>query len=516
MNRLYFGFILIFFFISFSLVAKEGEININYNGTVRSRTFFLGRDVLLNRVSPTSPIYSKESEIDQRNSNAYDLYQSELEARKTGKPSVLSPHKENLQYQDAWLSMNINFIFSQYVDALWGFRVGNIIWGGKPQNTSSPNSPYVLGGGSGGEMGLGETAGVNLQTNFLYMNFKTPSQHMNTRVGLQLFSSVRGRVLYAQGTGIKMTKDINRYHINLIGGWMRARERSFLDRDGNGFSDKNFVNVNVYFLSARLNYFHFMKNELYTYYQQDSDPNDPSQETGVLSWHGFYNEFNFKKYSFVVHGILNQGKVRSLNPVRDETGAAIFDKTDRHRIKGGMLDLEFSYFFDNQTSLNFITVATSGRPGAETDGVDASYRGNGFRTLYPGFSISNVAIDWTGGYAIFGTGSLGVPLSGLAEYGTYVTFPLFRLKATLGYYQLHALKSPHIENNRYFNTENYKNTSTYFGQEYNFDLRWMVLGNLYLIFRSGYFVVGDGLKALNDTLYGSSIREAFLSAEVKF
>ena len=37
-----------------------------------------------------------------------------------------------------------------------------------------------------------------------------------------------------------------------------------------------------------------------------------------------------------------------------------------------------------------------------------------------------------------------------------------------------------------------------------------------LLFRSGYFEPGNGLKALNDSRIGSYIKEAFISAEYKF
>lgn len=70
--------------------------------------------------------------------------------------------------------------------------------------------------------------------------------------------------------------------------------------------------------------------------------------------------------------------------------------------------------------------------------------------------------------------------------------------------------------NRDYNFLYGKRTSTFLGQEYNFNVRWNVLSDFQLLFRSGYFEPGDGLKALNDSRIGSYIKEAFVSAEYKF
>lgn len=505
---------LILFFILFSfsaLLAADTGIKIKYSGSFRVRSFLLGRDLLLDRQTSTEPIYNRELELQQQTEDARQLIEDEITERLKGNPSLITPHKEKLQFHDSRVLLNIDFITSKYFDALWGFQVGNIPFGGNKVSSTDRSSPSIIGAGSGGE--IDQTPGVNLQTNFLYINAKIPQQSFSTRVGLQLFTSARGRVLYARGTGIRFNKDFNDHNLSFELGGIRGRERLFYDSDSNDFNDKSPVSLNVYYWKAKMNLLPNIRNEVYTYYSQDSDNTDSNQETGVLFWHGLYNEFNFRKYSFVVHGILNQGRLRSLNPVRDEEGNAIFNKTDKHSIKGGLLDLSFTYFFPEKRSLSFILIGSTGRPGYEKDGLEASYRGNGYRHLYPGFGISNIAIDWAGGYALFSADDM----NGLYEFGLSYEFLVFnRVQAKLGIYQLRSILSPHIENNRNFNVYHLKKTSTYFGNEVNLDLRWNVFSDLQLIFRSAHFRAKDGLKALNDSLYGRFINEAFLTAQITF
>ena len=122
-------------------------------------------------------------------------------------------------------------------------------------------------------------------------------------------------------------------------------------------------------------------------------------------------------------------------------------------------------------------------------------------------------MDFTGGYALFNARTM----TGLNNIGTNYTFLAFGpYQFTLGYYQVYSSLSPKIENNRVFNFENGYRTSTYFGQEYNLNMRWNIYRDLQFIFRSGYFIAGDGLYTYLDTRQGSIIREAFFTLEHRF
>jgi hypothetical protein len=489
---------------------------INYNGNIRTRGFLLGKDFLTERQTPTTP-YNRETFIEEESIKVLNKVNDEIQARIKGEPSTVTPSKEKLNFYDAWILMNIDYMISENLDALWGFRAGNIVLGGRPQSRTNLDAPLVMGPGSGGQMGLGETAGVNVQTTFLYMNFKVPSYLMSFRLGIQLFTSVRGRVIYTRGGGASFNKDYTKYKMSLQGGWIRSKERTFVDRDANSYADKYYMSTNVYFLKLKNDYLGWYKNEIYTYYYQDTDYTDANREHGYLGWVGFFNEFTLQKYNLVLHGIYNYGKLRTARAINDDKGKLVFTAMDRHYIKGGLADVELSYRIDNNTTVGFLGMAATGRPGNEQDGVSSSLRGNGFKSLYPGFTISNMAIDWIGGYALFATGSFNAPLTGMIEAGTYLNFLLFeKLQTTVGYYRLYSFKSPHIENNRYFNEANFRRTSNYFGQEVNLNFRLPVFSGFQLTFRSGYLIPGDGYRAYIDSLYGSYIKEAFLSADSFF
>lgn len=509
-NILFFFYLLLT--ISFPLIGQEedSDTKMKFSGSFRTRGFGLGRDILLERQTLTTPIYNKEKELQSANEKSNQIIQKEIDQLKLGKPSTLTRQKENLSFYDSRFLFNLNFSTSKYVEGLWGMQVGDINFGGRGLPTAGPGGydPNIVGPRSGGERG---SDSVNVQTNFLMMNFKIPEYGFQTRVGLQLFSSVGGRVLFSTGTGINMIKSFQFLRLGWEGGMLRARERSLLDSDNNGFADKRYQKTNIFFNRLKMDYFRNYKTEIYTYGLSDKDSTD--NEIGELYWNGFYNEFNYSKISLILHGVYNSGVVRQFKSINDENGSPIYYKYNRNFVKGGLYDISFSYRFNETNSASLVALGTTGRPGFERDGTSASLRGNGYRPLAPGYAISNIAVDFTGGYALFNAQTM----SGLNNYGANYTFLLFNLyQLTLGYYQVHSSLSPKLENNRNFNFENGYRTSTYFGQEYNINLRWNIYRDLQFIFRSGYFIAGDGLYAYLDTRQGSIIREAFFTLEHRF
>ena len=498
--------------LSSSIRADDSEQRtlFEFSGSFRTRAFNMGRDMLLYRKNSTLPIYDKQAESDARSVNAQNAFNTEVDARLKGKPSTIQRQDESIRYYDTRVLLNLNFITSKYLDGLWGMQVGDIPFGGKGISPTK-NDPYTTGPGSGGEMG--QSSGTNVQTNFLYINFKLPSQSFNIRTGIQLFSSAQGRVLYTNGAGVQITKDLRNKNATFEGGWIRARDRSIPYPDGNGFNTKNYVNTNIYFIKLKLNPVRNIKNEIYSYLLNDTDRTDPAKETGNLFWHGLFNEFTFTRLSFSIHGIFNTGTLKTSNPYRISSGTEVYEKYDRHKIKGALFDFQLNYNYTDKITLGLVGIGTTGRPGYEKDGVLSANKGNGYRTLSPGFAISNIGIDFTGGYALFS----GKSMSGLIEYGAFSNILVYGpLQLTFGYYRLYSSKSPEIENNREFNLDAGKKTSNYMGHEYNFNIRWNMFRDLQLLFRSGVFIAGDGLKVLFDAPYGKKIYEAFFTLEHKF
>ncbi|EPG74002.1 hypothetical protein LEP1GSC058_3426 [Leptospira fainei serovar Hurstbridge str. BUT 6] len=494
----------------------EEKTKIDLQGNYRVRGFNLGRDIYSSRQTPVTP-FDKQAFQNQYQQNVNNQIQNEINARSRGLPTTLSPSREDMTYYDTRMTLNMNFATSKYFEALAGVQIGDMIFGGKGVGQSSN-----IGPGQGGEATY--STAVNIQTNFLYLNFKLPEKSFTTRVGLQLFTSAQGRVIYIPGTGVTMTKDIRNWNMTLEGGWLIAKQNNLTDLDKNSFADKNYQGNNIYFYKVKTSFFNNARHELYSYYMDDTlrDIQDTNgvyglvsrqSQSGQLFWHGLFNEFNFSDFTLVVHGIYNHGTLHSLNPYRDTSGNEVYRKYDRYAIKGAFFDTQVSYRYNESLTLNFIALGSTGRPGYEKDGTRSNLHGSGYQTLFPGYSVSNIAIDFTGGYALFPGGNV----SGLYEYGLFsdivVAGPIV---LTLGYYRLYGTKSPLMDNNRFYNSDNFYQTSAYFGQEYNLNLRWNAFRDMQILLRSGYFISGNGFKAYMDTTGGTFLRELFVTAEHRF
>ncbi|TGK09191.1 hypothetical protein EHO58_02075 [Leptospira selangorensis] len=502
--------------VSISAQEVEEKTKIDFQGNYRVRGFNLGRDIYTSRQTPVTP-YNRSDFVQQYNKDTLTKYQNELTAREKGYPSTLSPQKEDTTYYDTRMTLNMNFSTSKYFEALVGVQIGDVIFGGRGVNQSSNVGP-----GQGGEATF--SSAVNMQTNFLYLNFKLPEKSFTARVGLQLFTSAQGRVVFIPGTGVNLTKDIRDWNTTVEGGWFVAKQNNLTDLDKNTYADKNYQGSNVYFYKIKTSFFNNAKHELYSFYLDDNlrDVQDVNgvyglvsrtSDTNQLFWHGLFNEFNFSDFTLTVHGIYNHGTVKALNPYRDADGNEIQQKYDRYKIKGGFFDMQLSYRYDESIRITAMGSGSTGRPGYEKDGTRSNLHGNGYRTLFPGYSLSNIANDFTGGYALFS----GRDMSGLYEYGIFTDIVLSGpLVLTLGYYRLYGTKSPLMDNNRFYNEENFYHTSAYFGQEYNLNLRWSAFRDMQILLRSGYFIAGNGLKAYLDTTQGTILRELFVTAEHRF
>jgi hypothetical protein len=506
-------FFILLLILSSVIIGQEEEsaTKLDFSGSLRVRAFDTSRDFLLTRKTPTYPILDPSIENAKVATDIDALLAKEKTALEQAKPSTISKSNENLRYYDTRFLYNMNFTTSKYIEGLWGMQVGDIPFGGKGLVLTDPNGydPNKVGIGAGGEQGI--ASAVNVQTNFLYINFRVPEYNFQSKVGLQLFSSAQGRVLFTTGTGINAIKTIQFMKLTFEGGALKARDRSFSDGDSNGFYDKNLRNSNIYFAKVKYNQLKNYNAELYNYYFYDQDYSD--NETSKLNWTGSFNEFNIGNFSLILHGILNHGNVTQIQTFRNEKGVATSYGRNQYFIKGALYDVQLSYRFNDKITAGLIGIGTTGRPGTEKDGVDGSLKHQGYRTLAPGFAISNIGIDFTGGYALFN----GKSMSGINEYGAFTNILVYGpVQLTFGYYQLWASKAPEILINRNYNYQNGNISSTYMGEEINFNIRWNIFRDLQMIFRSGILKPGDGLRALLDTNNGSYIKEAFFTVEQRF
>ncbi|MDX1959079.1 MAG: hypothetical protein SFU98_10940 [Leptospiraceae bacterium] len=498
----------------FSIFSNEvSDKRFNLTGSVRFRSFSQSRDISIGRVTPNFPVIDFPSHYEYLAAQNNALVQTELQTRAKGQPSTLSKKRESNQFFDSRILLNLEFNTSQYFDGVVGVQVGDVVFGGRGLNPALKNNtdPYLIGPGSGGELGQG--GGTNLQMNLMYLNFRLRQYNFYMRTGIQLFSSIQGRVLFSACAGVFMNKDFKQERFSLEGGWIRARERTLADIDSNGFNDRNNQNVNIFFYKLKVYRMTNLKNELYSYYSKDNDVTDTLREIGDLFWHGLFNEFTMKNYSIIVHGVYNHGRVSAINPLKDSENNLLYEKRNYYSISGALYDIQFTYFYNNNINFNLIGVGTTGRPGVDKDGVPGAYKNGGYRTLAPGFAVSNIALDFTGGYALFNATNM----SGLNEIGGFVNVIAFgAFQLTFGYYQLYASRTPRLSVNRDFNSLFGNNSSPYIGDEYNLNFRWSILSDFQIIFRSGHFNAGRGYKAITDQSLGTYAREAFLSAEYRF
>lgn len=503
----------IFILNIYSQESGEQGTKFNMTGTMRFRTFDLSRDTPIARTTGTAFTNDISGTYNTLATSYYNSLLDDYNRALKSQPTYRSKRKEHLNYMDARLFLNMEFITSQYFDGVVGITVGDIPFGGRGQTTSgnTPNllDSYTQGPGSGGE--TGQAIPINIQTSLLYLNIRLRNYNFYSRVGIQLFSSPQGRVFFATGAGILMNKDFKENKFSLEGGWIRTRERSIADLDNNGFNDKR-RNINVLFAKGRLYKFNNLKNELYVYGSFDNDNTDINREVGNLFWTGLFNEYTSSNFNFIVHGVVNHGRVGTVNSLVNKSGETLIEKQNHYNIKGALGDIQGTYFYNNKLNFNAIVIGTTGRPGRDNDGSEASYKNSGYRTLSPGFAISNIGIDFTGGYALFSARNM----SGLVEYGGFTNYILGPVQLTFGLYQLHASQAPRLGVNRLYNSLLNRNSSTYMGDEINFNVRWNVFIDFQILFRSGIFFPKDGVRAIYDFNGGSYIQEAFISGEYKF
>lgn len=509
-------FILLFFAIGIGIDAQDtGEQGTKFNltGTMRFRAFDLSRDTPITRTTSSALTNDILGTYNTLTQTYYDSLLNDYNRTLLGQDRLRSKRKESLNFMDSRLFLNMDFSTSQYFDGVVGITVGDIPFGGRGLSPNGVNTnlldSYTQGPGSGGE--TGQAIPINIQTSLLFLNFRLKNYNFFSRFGVQLFSSPQGRVFFATGAGILMNKDFKENKFSIEGGWIRTRERSVADLDNNGFNDKR-RNINVVFAKLKLYKINNLKNEIYTYASTDNDNSDANREVGNLFWHGLFNEYTISSFNFILHGVFNHGKLNTVNTLLDGNGEILVQRQNRYNINGALGDIQATYFYDNKMNFNAIVIGTTGRPGFDNDGVEASYKNSGYRTLSPGFAISNLGIDFTGGYALFNARNM----SGLVQYGSFMNYILGPVQLTFGLYQLHSSRAPRLGVNREYNSLLNRSSSTHMGDELNFNLRWNVFIDFQILFRSGIFFPKNGVRAIYDFNGGSYLQEAFVSGEYKF
>ncbi|MCB1178293.1 MAG: hypothetical protein KDK36_11980, partial [Leptospiraceae bacterium] len=447
--------------LTLNLYAEE-ETKFIYNGNYRVRGFAGSRDLLLKKASKGT-----------------------------------TPEKEALGYVDTRLAANLGYGITKRLQVHYGFQIGDMRFGGNSNlkqkvQTNNPFNPTLIGFDAGGDIGQKP---INLQSTFLYVNYR--GETYNIRVGLQQFSSPNYRVLFANGTGVFINKDFVSVKQSLQGGYIRGNENSIYDKDNNNYNDNlRPVGMNIGFIKWKYYGLKSNKLEIYVY---GYDNNVKNTETGHLYWTGIFYEYSRGIFSF------------SIQPVY-QTGV-IYTNDKRYAVKGGFIDTDFKYNSPIGTFSTFF-IGSSGRAGTYKDGTTPNYlKGGGYKSLLPLVGVSNIALDYTGGYSLFSP----VQFSGIYSYGLGYSVRKGMLTINPAVSAIYSNKTPYIENNKNYTSDKFYSGSNYIGNEFNLNFIYN-LGDYSskFILRTGIFAARDGYYTLMDTEKGKYIREVLLAYQITF
>jgi hypothetical protein len=395
------------------------------------------------------------------------------------------------------LQLDFAFRASSYVDVMYGIEVGELTFG--------RDNAAQAGPGSGGK-GAGAT---NVETREAYLKVRNNPESMSLSAGILNFNTPRGLVMATSGGGLKGALDIDSIHSSIETYYIRAEDNSVIDGDSNGFSDTNFNDINLGLFTWKFSGVKGLRTELYGVYRQDDLPTSASDkyETSRVYWGGLFAQWKTGPLGLVLHGVGNWG--RFWRP-----GSPSFNVRDKYTINAGAGQYEISWQFTDELQVALAGAGASGRLGKEPDGSLPEYRTDQFRTAGSGFQFTDIALDSSGGYTIFGGGRL----TGIMAHGLQLRSTIFTLlQADVGAYVLTLYRRPVPDFNAFYKRfPAMRQSDKRFGTEYNARLGLRVLGDLKLEARFAYFDAMDGYKIVYDTSYGDDIAEVQLSVSHKF
>ena len=141
--------------------------------------------------------------------------------------AALDGSKEKVRDNDNFIARHrirtqVNFITSEYLQAVLLFEIGDIDWGRK---------------GSGGAL---DTDGVNVETKRAYLDWIIPNTEISVRMGLQgmsLPSALGSPVLEADVAGVSIASPVTGWlDVNLF--WVRPFDADYNDGGGRDLSDE--------------------------------------------------------------------------------------------------------------------------------------------------------------------------------------------------------------------------------------------------------------------------------------
>lgn len=507
-------FIVAFAVVSFTSLHAQQTLSdrIDLKGDVYAQGFFLARDLPLER-QKTTQCRSATATV----------------------PQTIKCREEEDFYRMR-LRLNLAIRPSQYADILYGVEVGYLTFG--RENKDSTGRTIDYGPGSGGR-GSGRT---NLETRELVLRLHDKDDTRALSIGVFSFSTPKGIVAATSGGGLKFNQDLTKLSSSLEVIYIRSIDNSKIDDDSNGFSDRNFAEVNVGTFTWKYNGIRQLRTELYGAFYHDNDPtaNDPTEsnrETSKVGWAGLFLQWQKGRWKAIAHGIVNEGtferpftvappasywlgyapELQAINDQRitGEANGSLRPLRKKHRIAAKAGQAELSFRISDRFEITAEAAAASGRipEDVNPDGSAAALRSDQFRT-FGSFQLSDIGLDASGGYAAITNGRLtGV----FARGGTFKAQVSSTLEAEFSYYTLELIHTPTIARNQFYTrADDIGRSTNYFGQEANVKLAWRAFADFLVEGRVAFFDAGGAYKILRDVEYGDRIFESSVAVTQKF
>jgi len=492
--------VLIGFYLS-SLYTQEKSKNLVYDGDILFRSFYLSRDILL------------EKQTKEVCPNPIENYLNPTNIPNTKCKEKRDEHR---------IRFRLNFLFSpsSNVDVYYGLEVGDVSFG-RERNLVGPGS-----GGSG-------SGATNVETRELRLSMINKNYLFRIDVGIFPYSTPDGLVLAASGAGVRLRKEFKEINSQLEIVYFKLQDNSFKDSDFNGFSDENYKDVELISTIYKIFRFSTLTPQFYFVYKRDpieKDKYDNPKDTFQFYWIGTYQQYTQKNWNIYLNIVNQQGYLFSETKIipneaylktyfsdvyqflQNQNNA--FPRNRKKYPKNAYAgNIEFSYRILNELKISYVLTTATGRMGLNHDGTITFYNKDYYESANGAFQFSEIGIDSSGGYSIINIDTL----SGMIAQG--IKFEYQFLQGVLvepQYYLYKTHKTPVIDYNQFFNRMNFKNPSNYYGSEWNVKIVYKPWVNFSIRIQLAYFNAGDAYKVINDIKNGDSLREYSFYIQQKF
>ncbi len=331
-------------------------------------------------------------------------------------------------------------------------------------------------------------------------------------------------VFASSGAGLKLRKrflDLNSL-LELV--YFKLQDISFKDNDFNGFSDENYKDIE--FITLNYKIFRFVDFIPHFYFTYKRDPilldnsNNP-KDTYQFYWIGLYFQYSKKNWNIYLNMINQQGYLLSETKIIQNeyflktyfsdlylklwTLNNVFPQNRKKYPKNAYSGfLEISYRITDFLKISLVGTGATGRAGFNNDGTLSKYNKYQYTSAGGSFQFSEIGIDASGGYSLLNIDNM----SGIYSYGIRFQYQFIQgIFIEPEYYIYRTHKTPNIEYNQFYNRDHFKNPTSFYGNEVNFQIVYKPWVDFSIKLHFSYFNAGEAYKAINDIKNGDSLRE---------